>query len=53
MEKKVTPMGLVSKSVAQKVSAYDWKSQGADTVKFGTHGNTTNQYGQSVDGWND
>ena len=55
MEKKVTPMSLATKSVAQKVSAYDWKSQGADTVKFGTGGQTTNGCGASMtfDSWTD
>ena len=52
MEKKVTPMSIVTKSVAQKVSAYDWKSQGADTVKFGTYGTTRNAAGP-VDSWSD
>ena len=52
MEKKVTPMSLVSKSVAQQVSAYDWKSQGTDTVKFGTHG-TTRSGINPVDSWDD
>ena len=53
MEKKVTPMSLASKSVAQKVSAYDWKSQGTDLVKFGTHGWTRNNVGAAVDSWDD
>ena len=53
MEKKVTPMGLVSKSVAQKVSAYDWKSQGTDTVKFGTGGSTQDSLRCTVDHWTD
>ena len=53
MEKKVTPMGLATKSVAQKVSAYDWKSQGADTVKFGTHGYTHTMSTTNADSWSD
>ena len=53
MDKKVTPMSIVTKAVAQEVPAYDWKSQGADTVKFGTHGNTNDQWGRMVDSWND
>ena len=53
MEKKVTPMSLVSKSVAQKVSSYDWKSQGADTVKFGTSGSTSEQGRPFCDSWTD
>ena len=53
MEKKVTPMSLVTKSAAQKVSAYDWKSQGADTVKFGTRGTTRDGLGMPVDSWDD
>ena len=53
MEKKVTPMGLVTKSVAQQVSAYDWKSQGADTVKFGTNGWTRDGMGRTTDSWSD
>ena len=53
MEKKVTPMGLVTKSVAQQVSAYDWKSQGADTVKFGTSGRTQGASIMDTDSWSD
>ena len=53
MEKKVTPMNLVSKSVAQKVSAYDWKSQGTDTVKFGTGGTTGGFARTPSDQWTD
>ena len=56
MEKKVTPTGLVTKSAAQKVSAYNWKSQGTDTVKFGTGGQTTNGGGLTpltFDSWTD
>ena len=53
MEKKVTPMSLVSKSVAQKVSAYDWKSQGTDTVKFGTSGTTSGANFAPCDHWTD
>ena len=53
MEKKVTPMSLVTKSVAQKVSAYDWKSQGTDLVKFGTSGSTSDSCFRPVDHWND
>ena len=53
MEKKITPMGLVTKSAAQQVSAYDWKSQGADTVKFGTNGYTRNAQGMCTDSWSD
>ena len=53
MDKKVTPMSIVTKSVAQEVPAYDWKSQGADTVKFGTSGWTRNAMGISTDSWSD
>ena len=55
MEKKVTPMSLVTKSVAQKVSAYDWKTQGTDLVKFGTGGSTSSGVGMSYtpDSWTD
>ena len=53
MEKKVTPMSLATKAVAQKASAYNWKSQGTDTVKFGTHGYTRNAQGMCTDSWDD
>ena len=55
MEKKVTPMSIVTKSAAQEVPAYDWKSQGTDTVKFGTGGRTTNGSGFNMtsDSWTD
>ena len=52
MEKKVTPMSIVTKSAAQEVPAYDWKSQGADTVKFGTNGTTWSGINPS-DSWTD
>ena len=53
MDKKVTPMSIVTKSVAQEVPAYNWKSQGADTVKFGTHGTTRDGLGMPTDSWDD
>ena len=53
MEKKVTPMSIVTKSVAQEVPAYNWKSQGADTVKFGTHGSTHSGIQFNTDSWDD
>ena len=53
MDKKVTPMSIVTKSVAQEVPAYDWKSQGADTVKFGTQGWTHQGLTTNADSWTD
>jgi len=53
MEKKVTPMSIVTKSVAQEVPAYNWKSQGADTVKFGTSGTTSEMGRPFCDSWTD
>ena len=52
MDKKVTPMSIVTKAVAQEVPAYDWKSQGADLMKWGTSG-TTNSGTLNYDTWSD
>lgn len=53
MEKKITPLALVTKSVTEKIPAYDWKSQGTDTVKYGTSRFTRNQLGEATDSWAD
>ena len=53
MEKKITPLRLVTKSVARKIPVYDWKSLGADMMKYGTSRFTRNTLGETTDNWAD